>query len=489
MKTIAVLICSLICFANLHAQSLKIDNQVSSITLDSFANRTSFTCSNSAQADTFLIENLALWIHAKSGGNDFLSIQNSFNHNDFSNGIYNSVAPKYSMVHRTSQLDIKNHQNKYNDQSYSAPDGIQLWPGSLDTQTIVSFVDANQNLRYEPNLGDYPFIRGDQCLLKLSNDNKNRSANYPALNLELAQYYFIFPRGGRPILDNTIGFRWVLKNNADRTYDSVNVGIQFHALLNQANSNYIGTDVLNNGMYVYESTSNTKRHTSILLLNDTLSNTIYYKNDGLPSNKNDIPTQDDHYINYLDSKWKDGDSLKLGSTGLDGDSSVRFVFPNTTLSGYSAWSEERVGNQGGDRNGLMISSFNNWEPGTYKVIEGAILFQDNIDSLPELYERHRMLKNTYGHGAFTHAPNLKPHSFLKTFPNPIKIGENLHITSKKQIKSVSFFNLQGSLIQEQLNINNTSFTYTIPPKCSGYYICKLEFENLESKLMKIQVLP
>ena len=112
-------------------------------------------------------------------------------------------------------------------------------------------------------------------------------------------------------------------------------------------------------MYAYSSENTELNFTSIVLLNAKIKNSIYYLNEGQPNNKNEIPTLDSHFINYLQSKWKDGDTLKLGSTGLDGDSVMDYVFPGKTLPGVSEWTEEKVGNQAGDRHGLLRGKFIN----------------------------------------------------------------------------------------------------------------------------------
>jgi len=457
MRTIVA--CLLCTFAVLGLSAQKtIDNKIVRISMDSSYTRSSFNCTHADNLDTALIENLSCWIYGKSNGQEYLSIQNAINYNDLKYGTSNDQFGKITAV---SQPQITDHKYQFSSIDYNIPMGILDWPGSLNQEPLASYVDVNQNNTYDPQKGDYPYIRGDQCLVSVHHDNASRSTSLEALNVSLVQYHFIFANSGDPILDHTIGFRWVLKNNSNRTYDTALVGIQFHALLNKLNSNYIGTDVNHNAIFAYEANGNGK-YASILLLNQKLKQTMYYKNTGQTNNKNDIPTNEQHFINYLQSRWKDGDSLKLGSTGLDGDSSVSFVFPNTTVPNHSAWTEDIVGNQGGDRNGVMVTQFTNWKPNEFKVLEGAILFQENINSLQALYQRHQMLENAYQNTQFSASKNLSANPKFNLYPNPV-IGSNaIEFESDQVIKEVNVFDIYGAILfskkldnsKSQIKLNN-----------------------------------
>ena len=486
MKAFVTAIIIFLWLSSAFSQPKTIDNKISKVELDTTTGRSHFACSNSSNVDTNLIENLSLWVYAKNGANEYLSIQNAIDYNDFSNGVHGNNEIHLRAVHRVSQPEIRDHRYLFSSSSYKTPAGIKNWPGSSNGEALASFVDVDQNNIYESIKGDYPFIRGDQCLLKLSHDNGARKTSLPGLNISMAHYYFIFPNAGNPVLDPTIGFRWVLKNNSSISYDSVKFGIHYHALLNSINSNYIGTDVLNNAMYVYESNSSKKEYTSIVLLNHTISNSIYYKNDGQPSNKNDIPTDQQHFINYLQSRWKDGNTLKLGSTGLDGDSSIKYVFPNTTAQGFSSWTEDMVGNQGGDRNGVLCTEIKNWTAGTYQVIEGALLFQNNIDSLAELYQRHIMLRNVYNNTKFIGLNRVNTPK-AQFYPNPSKSGGCLSISSPKPMGQISFYSLSGSLLA-QYKSNNTNHKIFLPYWSSQMVICHIQYEDQSIEIQKLMLM-
>lgn len=66
--------------------------------------------------------------------------------------------------------------------TYIPVDGIRNWPGNGDISIgqaaiIAPFADANQNGIYEPMLGDYPIIYGDNCYFSVSHRNDSENSN------------------------------------------------------------------------------------------------------------------------------------------------------------------------------------------------------------------------------------------------------------------------------------------------------------------------
>lgn len=62
--------------------------------------------------------------------------------------------------------------------SYKAPRGINNWPAHGDiskgqAQFLAPFVDVNSNNTYEPYLGDYPQIYGEECFFSITHMNPN----------------------------------------------------------------------------------------------------------------------------------------------------------------------------------------------------------------------------------------------------------------------------------------------------------------------------
>lgn len=462
MKRFYVFLISLICSTQLWAQKTELNNGQISLLTDTIGANETFVLSKSNSSDTSLINDVSIWLSHDTGTKSRLSVQKTLGYSNFISG-WNTFNAS-PLVYKTSQPEIKDHQYLYNSNSYNTPSGIANWPTKVGSDNVASFVDLNQNLIYEPQKGDYPFIRGDQCALKLESDARQIAGNFPSIGLRVIQYAYLFPNAGDPLLDNTIGLRWVIKNNSMSDIDSVNFGIHFHSILNRLNTNYVGTDVANHAMYTFSKTDPSNM-VSLCLLNRDLEGSIYFKNEGQPNNKNDIPTTDQHFAYFLNGQWKDGDTLKLGSTGIDGERIIDYAFPGKTLSGVSEWTEEKVGNQAGDRHGLLRGKFRDWKADSFKVIEMAIVLSEGINNLDELYQKHASIRRAYKFNQFT--TSTKQLNVTKEkVPNPLKKGEIIQF--KGDISKVSLFSLSGQKI-ESIILNSRSIK--IPTNLtSGFYL-------------------
>ncbi|MFK7783988.1 MAG: hypothetical protein AB8B56_02670, partial [Crocinitomicaceae bacterium] len=73
------------------------------------------------------------------------------------------------------QDDIDDHILNWNQSGYTVPASIASWPGNGDAalgvaDQLAPYVDLNNNAIYEPELGEYPEIRGDQASYIIMND-------------------------------------------------------------------------------------------------------------------------------------------------------------------------------------------------------------------------------------------------------------------------------------------------------------------------------
>lgn len=465
---------------SLHAQPLILDNGLSQAKQDTTFQESSFEFWSGLNPDTCLLNNLSLWMSTDTGSATKLTVQNTANYNNFSKRWVTGQAGSHLLS--VSRPQIRDHQYLYQATSYQAPLGILNWPAKINGESVASFVDINSNGSYEPTMGDYPYIRGDQSILRLNHDGTLVPNSLAPIGVSVAQYTYLFPKSGDPLLDQAVGVRYVIKNQSNNDYDSLSFAIHFHPVFNNLNTNYLGTDVSNNAMFAY-SQANSSNFVSVVLLNQELKGSIYFKNEGQTANKNDIPTEDTHFINFLNGKWKDGDTLRLGSTGLDGDSAAQYVFAGTTLPGVSEWSEEKVGNQAGDRHGLLLGRHYSFKRGDFFTLEFALLHSPNLSSFDELYLRHQQLSKVYAFNQFTtQIRQVKNQKQL--FQNPVKSNEILRFT--EDIASIKVLGINGEVISEQYDIGHQ---FHVPAQLkTGIYIFQVSYLNKETHQYKVSVL-
>jgi hypothetical protein len=95
---------------------------------------------------------------------------------------YNTLAYSneyHDAIWKVSKAEILDHQANVQNPGYAVPAAIANWPGNGDTSLgiaaqLAPFIDLNGNGLYEPSLGDYPDIRGDEAVYVITNDVSTR---------------------------------------------------------------------------------------------------------------------------------------------------------------------------------------------------------------------------------------------------------------------------------------------------------------------------
>ncbi len=257
------------------------------------------------------------------------------------------------------------------------PQSIREWPGRnnpyLDrprlNQELAPFVDLNNDGTYDPMLGDYPDIRGDQAIWWVMNDVGNAKVPFtPAIGLEVDVMAFAFQTSDQ--LNNMTFYQQKLINKGGKTLGQTWMGQWVDPDLGYFNDDYVGCDVARGLGFCYNGDENDEGVTGygidppavavdffegpIADANDgidndrdsystgtfdptkvdepgekiIMSNFVYYNNDFSP---NGNPEQAIHFYNYLRSRIRTGQELAFGGDGLSGTVSSEpyaFMFPS-----------------------------------------------------------------------------------------------------------------------------------------------------------------
>ncbi len=181
-------------------------------------------------------------------------------------GINQSYFDRFMRVWKVTRADINFHIANYNSAGYVAPDGIASWPGNGSTDNgesfqLAPFVDVNNNLYYEPQLGDYPDVLGDEALYTILNDHFNiHSPNYSLnatstlqhMDLEGHVMYYAFANQQDPI-DKTLFVRASIFNRSDDDYTDLRLGMLSDFDTGNPYGDYVGCDSLLNYTFGYNS--------------------------------------------------------------------------------------------------------------------------------------------------------------------------------------------------------------------------------------------
>lgn len=169
----------------------------------------------------------------------------------------------YDRYHRVWKVDravVQQHIANWNVPGYVQPEVIANWPGNGDLANgepaiLAPFVDLNGNEIYEPSLGDYPLIKGDQAIYSIQHTvddpfyDDGQGGLLP-LEFDVHAMFYGF-ESVNPALDQTVFVNYRIVNRENTAYDSVRFG-QFTDLdIGCPNNDFAGCDSTRNMYFAY----------------------------------------------------------------------------------------------------------------------------------------------------------------------------------------------------------------------------------------------
>ncbi len=338
-------------------------------------------------------------------------------------------------VWKLTREEIEYHKQHYLEEGYEILSDIASWPAHGDedlnqAMDLAPFVDVDGDGVYNPVQGDYPLIRGDQCIYFIMNDlKKHYETKGKALGLEIQVMAYEFSRNGISPLDNTLFLSYKIYNRSASTYHNTYLGVFTDFDIGSPYDDYVGCDVARSTYYSYNGDEYDEGHygniipaQAVVLLGgpmmddngiddskdycDESINGIGFS-DGITDNERfgmsgfafiknyywydslystGRPDVDYEFYNCLNSLWKDGTTIEYGGLGSPADGSygpsTKFMFPGLTdpcywgtsgdqPNGPVNWTENSAGNAPGDRSGQGIMGPFTFEPGTMERIDIA----------------------------------------------------------------------------------------------------------------------
>jgi hypothetical protein len=395
---------------------------------------------------------------------------------------YQQEQEKWNRVWKISKPDIEYHINHYNNPGYEMPAVIEKWPAHGDTLAgqewfIAPYMDVNANGLYEPHLGDYPLIRGDQALFFVFNDHRlpNTDSEGERLGVEIRGMAYAFDNPADSALHHTIFANYQAINRSAQYYDSVYTGfftdfdIGFHL------DDYNGCDTMLQAYFGYNAgpvdgsgqPSAYGEHPpaqSVVFLNQKLSTFIE------PAKMLDMLvwpppyTATKRYFN-MQAKWFNGDPMVTGGLGhpYHGGDSIRawHLYPGD-LNDPTQWHELSVSqSKPGPRRSLGSTYIGTFEPGQRICFDIAFVFArdyegDNISSVTLMKERIEQVREFYSENfsndcmdlTATHVHEPKPvaRHFLKVYPNPASDILTMEYVPDSPQANYQLYNAMGSFI-------------------------------------------
>ncbi|MCF8301711.1 MAG: T9SS type A sorting domain-containing protein [Bacteroidales bacterium] len=410
-----------------------------------------------------------------------------------------------------SRDDIEQFYQNYENPGYEIPEAITNWPGNGDTSTgqepiLAPFYDQNANGKFEPQLGDYPQIRGDSCYFFIFNDQSfehTETGGIP-LGLEVHGMVYAFGLPEDSALYNTLFFRYSIINRSDTNYHEVYLGNWADMYIGNASDDYVGCDTALNAFFTYNAEAYDRKgtHTNfedhppsigVKFLNQELDHFIYnFKYDYFdPPDSIDLYTPIEPYEYYLNlqGKWLDTTHLTYGGTGYGGDTPVNHAFPGD-LHNPDEWSELSAGNEPQTKYSLGSTGPFDLPAGDTLTLDFAIVYArdyngDHISSVDLLKERMATIQTYYDNdsvpgGSFTGLEEQeKPGEYntVKIYPNPCANKLNIDLPQNEKTKSVSIISMQGREIRLPQSITSGYARLNTQKLKPGIYLLKINTDK------------
>ncbi len=387
----------------------------------------------------------------------------------------------------------------------TTPMSILTWPGKGNlfatgnggaplsiTTDMAPFVDVNGDGIYDPILGDYPDIKGDQALWWVFSDNgpTHNNTNGNKLGIEVHAMSYAWNRG--TYIDNSIFYEYDLLNKSTNNYNNFRLALWSDADLGYYYDDFIGFDSTRRMAIEYNGTQDDGAGAGHPANSYGLNppqvgySFAYTPGDGLTSFEpagsfttynNDfsaigIPNIDSNSYNYMHSKLENGKSIawnrRLGTApcgGFDSTADLKYLYPDDP-SNPTGWSECNCGNLPGDRRFILSTNDFTLNIGEQKKVVIVQSVADSAGGCPVTnFDKIKTVADT-AHNAYrraaSHTPVIPPKSIPHAYPNPAHDYLYLENGGKTiNVETISIINSIGQKIPCEPILSNNKYSINI----------------------------
>ncbi len=189
----------------------------------------------------------ALWMSGYDGSGQLHLTAQTYRQNgndywpgplDSSDTLTYASSQNWAKIWKVNNSDLQYFLGLTTHTTTNTPQAILTWPakGNVNAQgnagaalTITNdmapFIDLNGNGIYEPLLGEYPDIKGDQALWWVFSDNgpTHTQSNGKPLGVEVHAMAYAYSRG--TLIDNVIYFDYTVVNRSPNSYSNMRIGL------------------------------------------------------------------------------------------------------------------------------------------------------------------------------------------------------------------------------------------------------------------------
>ena len=477
-------------------------------------------CQFPAHSGKFINFTTALWIsgYDASGSLHIAAQTYRQNGNDFWPGPLNSAdtltyptSYDWAKIWKVNSGDIEYFKSLSTHTVSNTPQAILTWPGNGSAQAqgnagaalsvdhdMAPFIDLNGNGIYEPLLGDYPDIKGDQALWWAFSDNgpAHTETNGKPLGVEVHAMAYGYHRN--TLIDNVVYLDYTIENKSGNDYSNVRAAWFDDVQIGWYYDDYIGFDSTRRMGYCYNGTNDDGAGgghpvnsyglnppaagiTMIALPGDAGSSYIPvgsfgdFFNDASTSGN---PSVDSEYNNYMHAKYRDGkhffhDTVTTGppyppASGPD----CIYMYPGDPIN-PAEWSECSSNSTPGDIRAVLASNDFSMPSGSSQHIVIAYVVADSFGGCGATHYNDliRVADTAWADYHNPPPPNsvksISSQAAINIYPNPAH--DKLYIENTGNStgdKSITIYNSIGQVVSVSITPSNTKDVIdlnTLPP--------------------------
>lgn len=170
---------------------------------------------------------------------------------------YASQIPQWNRVWKIDRYDVLNHINNFNQPGYNIPQVFLDWPAHRNillgqAHDLAPYFDVNNNGVYEPIIGEYPLVPGDQCVYYIFNDDTiHTESEGKKMGIEIHAFVYSFNCPTDSALMNTVFVKYKIINRSNNNYSNSSIGIFTDLDLGGSSDDFIGCNIQNGSYYSY----------------------------------------------------------------------------------------------------------------------------------------------------------------------------------------------------------------------------------------------
>jgi hypothetical protein len=453
-----------------------------------------------AQSQNPLVKFSGIWVSATDTNSiSRASILKNNNENDFTYGPLSITAPKvdsqWDRVSILKQNTIEDHILRFKESGYVADENILNWPCNapfLSGNILASFVDWNANLIYEPLLGEYPILSGNQSAYLVYNDwHANRTAiTSSPIGVEIK--HEVYTKENIPNLLHSSFHRVLVTNKNNINFKALKLGIYLESNIGEGQSEFVRSLPSQNSVLIYSTKQTDSFYGAqipavvVQFLSAPLAGSIYLTQDndlvtGMPQNVEEVN-------NLLSGRWTNGKRLTYGGNGVDGSNQARFIYPGLEDDENQQfdWTEEKSGNLPGVRNVLLrFDSLSVASNQTKEFIFVYHIIEDfKVAEMGKLKDFLNTVDSLFDKGGITKT-QATPRPDIRIYPNPLQQGQEIHLEGL-QNTSISVYQSDGKLVKE-MEVKNSVSSVKLNLK-PGIYWFKVHDPNQRAAVHKVIVI-